>query len=69
LERKETNRLPSIQRVFFMTDQLALFLACFSHFHLVLIQNRGVLEQLLMVFETFCNGFYLSHVILVFPEI
>lgn len=52
-----------------MTCHLTLFLAYFlSHFYLVLIQNRGVLEQLSMVFGTFCNVLYLSYVILVFLE-
>jgi len=46
-------------------DILNMFL---SHFYLVLLQNRGVLEQLSMVFGTFCKFFYLSHVIPVFPE-
>ena len=50
-----------------MTGHLSLFLACFfSHFQLVFIQNRGVLEQLLMVFRTFVMFSILSHVILVF---
>jgi len=40
----------------------------FNHFHLVLLYNRWVLEHLSMVFEIFCNAFYLSHVILVFPK-
>jgi len=40
----------------------------FSHFYLVLIQDRRVLEQLSMVFRTFYNIFISSHVILVFPK-
>ena len=32
----------------------------FSHFHLVLIQIRGVLEQLSMVFRIFCNFLFES---------
>jgi hypothetical protein len=52
-----------------MTYHLTLFLACFlvifSRFY---IQNRGVLEQLLMISGNLQCFLYLSHVILLFPK-
>jgi len=50
------------------TSSYVILSIFFSHFYLVLIQNKRVLEHLPMVFGTFCNVLYLSHVILVFPK-
>lgn len=40
----------------------------FSYFYSVWIQDRGVFEQMPMVFEIFCNVFISSHVVPVFPK-
>jgi len=54
---------------FVITDHHTLFLACFScYFQLIFIQNRGLLEQLLMIFRTFVMFSILSHVIMVFGK-
>ena len=47
-----------------MTCHLTLFLACFS----VITADRGVLEQLSMVFRIFVIFYILSHVILRFSQ-
>jgi chromosome condensin MukBEF MukE localization factor len=49
-------------------SQYVSFYLMTNHLHLVLIQNRVVLEQLSMVFGKFYNVLYLSNVILVLSE-
>jgi len=44
---------------------LSIFFSCFL---LVLIKIRGVLAKLPIIFGTFCNVFYLSRIIILFPK-
>lgn len=53
------NWLDNFIDVLMMKGQFSLFLA----YYLVMIQNRGVLEHLFMVFGIFCNVFYLWKVL------